>query len=102
MTERFAGPSTVVIAPPGGPTQRITKAPPRTTLDSKRIPLIDAQEVALNDELIVLDEGTRIRNREFKRRMDAIEGRESEWRRRLEEEEAEKDREHSKVFEGIR
>lgn len=101
MTERFAGPSLRRVAPPGGPTQTIQKAPPREILDSKRIPLMSTVESDLHVMEGVLDEGTRRRNREFKRRMDAVEERQIEWKERLKEEEKGRDEEHLVVLGGI-
>eukprot|EP00520_Triparma_pacifica_P004803 CAMPEP_0118653280 /NCGR_PEP_ID=MMETSP0785-20121206/11751_1 /TAXON_ID=91992 /ORGANISM="Bolidomonas pacifica, Strain CCMP 1866" /LENGTH=271 /DNA_ID=CAMNT_0006545821 /DNA_START=35 /DNA_END=847 /DNA_ORIENTATION=+ len=101
MTERFAGPSIRRVAPPGGTTQTIQKAPPREILDSKRIPVMSNVESSLHATELVLDEGTRRRNREFKRRMDAVEERQVEWMGRLKEEEKGRDEEHRVVLGGI-
>jgi len=49
----------------------------------------------------VLDEGTRRRNREFKRRMDAVEERQGEWNERCREEEKARDLEHDKVMSSV-
>ena len=68
-----------MLAPPGGSSQTLTLAPPRTVLDSKRVPLMVDQESALDSQLPVLDDGTSRRNREFKRRMDAIQCRQEVW-----------------------
>ncbi|GMH57471.1 hypothetical protein TrST_g9643 [Triparma strigata] len=101
MTERFAGPSKRMIAPPGGATQTVQYAPSREILDSKRIPLMEDQETELSSQLIVLDEGTRARNREFKRRMDAVQSRQETWNERLNEEEEERDKEHDQVMKEV-
>lgn len=97
MTERYAGPSVRLLAPPGGPVQTIVKANPREVLPSKRVPLIENQEGRLEEMEVVLDEGTRRRNREFKRRMDAVMERQGEWKLRLEREEEDRDKEHKQV-----
>ena len=91
-----------MIAPPGGTVQTIVTAPPRTIMDSKRIPLMENMETQMSEQEIVLDEGTRQRNREFKRRMDAVESRQEEWVILLEKEEKNRDAEHDEVFEGIK
>ena len=83
-------------------SQIVTKAPPRQILDSKRIPSMDAQEDDLNAELLNLEEGTRKRNREFKRRMDAIEQRQKTYKNVLKEETDRRDVEHEEVLRGIK
>ena len=90
------------IDPPGGNSQIVIKAPPRQILDSKRIPSMDRQEHELNSELVNLEEGTRKRNREFKRRMDAIETRQRTYMGVLEDETRNRDKEHEGVVDAIR
>mmetsp|Transcript_16382 Transcript_16382/g.32606 ORF Transcript_16382/g.32606 Transcript_16382/m.32606 type:complete len:285 (-) Transcript_16382:817-1671(-) len=101
MTERFAGPQGRMLAPPGGSSQPLTLAPPRAVLDSKRVPLMVDQESRLDSQLPVLDEGTRRRNREFKRRMDAIQCRQEVWMEKLAQEEKDRDADHAAVMSSI-
>ena len=102
MTERFAGPSSRLLAPPGGATQLITKAPPRALLDSKRVTGMESMEVGMVEQEVVLDEGTRQRNREFQRRMMAVESRQEEWAILLSAEERNRDKEHEDVLAEIK
>ena len=62
---------------------------------------METVETELHYQEGILDEGTRRRNREFKRRMDAVQERQIAWSERLGKEERERDLEHDHVMKNI-
>lgn len=76
-------PARVEIAAPGGLRTHVVRAPFAVEPESKRASKIEAQEFQLRDELDVLQEGTKARNREQKRQLDAIEERGRHWEAKL-------------------
>jgi hypothetical protein len=63
---------------------------------------METMEVSMSEQEVVLDEGTRARNREFKRRMDAVQCRQEEWGKLLATEESNRDKEHEDVMSSVR
>ena len=79
-------------APPHHHNRRRRQQHPQLTharLTTSRLPAenkIEQQEISLKDELIILEDGTKARNREFYRQLDAISERGRNWEQKLAQE----------------
>ena len=59
------------------------RAPFAVEPESKRANKIEKDEVSLKEELVILEDGTKARNREFYRQLDAISERGRHWEQKL-------------------
>jgi len=89
--------NTLEIAAPGGKPTRVIKAPVAEHPESKREHKIVSQERDLEDGMVVLDEGTRRRNREFYEKLDAIDERSRKWEAKMRSEIQEREDAHKAV-----
>ena len=71
--------TTQAIAAAGGKPARVVRAPIGAARESKRGPIIDAEEADLESNMATLEEGTRAKNREFQAHLDAIKERGVRW-----------------------
>mmetsp|Transcript_36548 Transcript_36548/g.63414 ORF Transcript_36548/g.63414 Transcript_36548/m.63414 type:complete len:311 (+) Transcript_36548:120-1052(+) len=94
--------NTLEIAAPGGKPTRVMKAPVAEYPESKRQHTIERQEEDLDNQMVVLDEGTRRRNREFYEKLDALDSRGRRWTAKLVAETKERDEAHAAVLEQFK
>ena len=92
-------PARVEIAAPGSMPTHVVRAPFAKAPDSKRAPKIEKQELDLKEELVVLEEGTKKRNREFYKQLDEIEERGKKWEVKLKVEVQEQKEAHQQLQE---
>lgn len=76
-------PSRVQIAGPGAKPTVAVRAPFATMPDSTRGPRVEQQEKLLNDELRFLEDGTKKRNQDFYRLLEATQLRGQKWEAKL-------------------
>jgi hypothetical protein len=92
-------PARVEISAPGSMPTHVVRAPFANAPDSKRAPKIEKQELDLKDELVVLEEGTKKRNREFYKQLDEIEERGKKWEVKMKVEVEEQKEAHQQLLE---
>lgn len=90
-------PARVEIAAPGGKPTYVVRAPFAVEPESKRGPKIEKQEKVLEEELLSLERGTKLRNREFYTHLDGIEEHGHKWEVKLREEEKEQREMHTQL-----
>lgn len=85
------------VAAPGAKSTKNLRAPIAVAPESKRGPIIENAEADLEDEMTTLEEGTKVRNREFQMHLDAIKERGRAWEAKMKQETEARDVAHQQL-----